>query len=230
MGPLRAAETRKGAHVSIGAGVPGSMAGRAYALLRDRLIMLEIAPGEPINEGLIAEELGFGRTPIREALKRLETDHLVVSFARRGTFATMVDIADLTEISELRRQLEPFAARKAAENHRDLHREAFEHLASTISSINPGDDLDQLLAYDLRVHRLIYAAAGNPHLEETLVRLDNLSTRIWRLVLGRRSEIAEHIQEHVALLEAILEGRPDDAAAITSEHMKHFEATIRAAL
>ncbi|MFC7401345.1 GntR family transcriptional regulator [Citricoccus sp. GCM10030269] len=209
------------------------MAERAYTSLRDRLIMLEIAPGEPINEGRIADELGFGRTPIREALKRLETDHLVVSYARRGTFATMVDIADLTEISEMRRQLEPLAARKAAKNHLELDREVFERLASDISNISEvvsGDDLDQLLAYDLQVHRLIYAAAGNKHLEETLVRLDNLATRIWRLVLGRLPEIAEHIREHVALLEAILDGRPDDAAAITQEHMKHFETTIRAAL
>ena len=78
--------------------------------------MLEIAPGDPLNEGQLAAELGFGRTPLREALKRLETDHLVVSYPRRGTFATIVDITELAAISEVRQLLEPLAARKAALN------------------------------------------------------------------------------------------------------------------
>ena len=91
-----------------------SLAERAYLQLRERLIMLAIAPGDPINEGLLAAELDIGRTPIREALKRLETDHLVVSYPRRGTFATIVDITELAAISEMRQLLEPLAARKAA--------------------------------------------------------------------------------------------------------------------
>ena len=56
-----------------------SQAEAAYRQLRDKLIMLEIRPGEPINEGQLAAELGFGRTPVREAIKRLEVDHLAVS-------------------------------------------------------------------------------------------------------------------------------------------------------
>ena len=83
-----------------------SMSQRSYEVLRDRLIMLDIAPGDPINEAGLAAELGVGRTPVREALKRLETDHLVVAYPRRGTFATPVDIADLAAISELRAVLE----------------------------------------------------------------------------------------------------------------------------
>ncbi|WP_102160776.1 GntR family transcriptional regulator [Zhihengliuella halotolerans] len=206
------------------------MAERAYRSLRDRLIMLEIAPGDPINEGEIAADLGFGRTPIREALKRLETDHLVISYPRRGTFATIVDIGDLASISEMRRLLEPLAARKAALNTRNIDRAAFEQTAQAIARFSPSDGRELLLEYDLLVHRLIYQSTGNPHLEETLIRLDNLATRIWCLVLGRLPEITENIREHVDLLEAILDGRPDDAERLTSQHIQHFEATIRAAL
>src|SRR4051812_27552518 len=93
-----------------------SLAEQAYRTLRDRLIMLDIAPGDPLNEAQLAAELVFGRTPLREALKRLETDHLVVSYPRRGTFATIVDITELAAISEVRQLLEPLAARKAALN------------------------------------------------------------------------------------------------------------------
>ncbi len=82
--------------------------------IRDRLIMLEIRPSEPIDDDALACSLGVGRTPVREALKRLEGDRLVVTFPRRGTFATGMDITDLAHISEIRVQLEPLAARRAA--------------------------------------------------------------------------------------------------------------------
>jgi DNA-binding GntR family transcriptional regulator len=95
---------------------PGSLAEQAYLALRDRLIMLEIAPGEPLQEGRIAEELGVGRTPVREALKHLELDHLVVTYPRRGTFATTVDITALAAITQVRAALEPVAVRAASTN------------------------------------------------------------------------------------------------------------------
>ncbi|MBA4102924.1 MAG: GntR family transcriptional regulator, partial [Arthrobacter sp.] len=76
-----------------------SQAEAAYRQLRDKLIMLEIRPGEPINEGQVAAELGLGRTPVREAIKRLEVDHLVISYPRRGTFATNVDFTELADVS-----------------------------------------------------------------------------------------------------------------------------------
>src|SRR5690625_2850586 len=94
-----------------------SLSARAYRILLDRLIMLDIQPGEPIMEKQLAEEMGVGRTPLREALKRLESDHLVVTYPRRGTFASQVDVTELAHVSEVRQALEPLAARRAAEIH-----------------------------------------------------------------------------------------------------------------
>src|SRR3712207_57107 len=95
--------------------VATSLADKAYVAIRDRLIMLDIRPGDPIDDDGLAKDLGVGRTPVREALKRLEGDRLVVSYPRRGTFATGMDISDLAHISDIRAQLEPLAARRAAE-------------------------------------------------------------------------------------------------------------------
>src|SRR5919112_5543121 len=91
-----------------------SLADKAYVAIRDQLIMLDIRPNEPIDDDGLAESLGVGRTPVREALKRLEGDRLVMSYPRRGTFATAVDITELAHLSEVREQLEPLAARSAA--------------------------------------------------------------------------------------------------------------------
>ena len=109
---------------------PVSLAEKAYLAVRDQLIMLDIQPGEPIDDEQLATSLGVGRTPVREALKRLEGDRLVVSYPRRGTFATGMDIADLAHISEIRLQLEPLAARRAAERAPRTTRSDFDELAS----------------------------------------------------------------------------------------------------
>ncbi|HET7800636.1 MAG TPA: GntR family transcriptional regulator [Humibacillus xanthopallidus] len=211
--------------------VYGSLAEEAYHLLRDRLVMLDIAPGAPINEAQLAAELGIGRTPIRESLKKLELDHLVVSYPRRGTFATQVDITDLAEISEMRLVLEPLAARRAALMARSDVRAELAAKARQIGSMAGADeDKRALMDYDIDVHRLIYRAAENRHLEETLVRLDNLATRIWCLVLERLPSVSEHITEHVALLEAIVAREPDRAAALAKAHVTHFEKAIRSVL
>jgi DNA-binding GntR family transcriptional regulator len=207
-----------------------SLADHAYLVIRDRLIMLDISPGEPINEGRLAEELGFGRTPVREALKRLETDHLVTSFPRRGTFATTVDITELAAISEIRQQLEPLAARKAALNSRGPLRPTLLKVTEALENLDESRDLRELMEYDLEVHRLIYRAAGNHHLQESLIRLDNLATRIWCMVLDRLPAVSEHILEHRTLLRAILDGDPDRAAALAAEHVRHFEEAVRSAL
>ncbi|GAA1361429.1 GntR family transcriptional regulator [Arthrobacter rhombi] len=207
-----------------------SLAERAYLQLRDRLIMLAIAPGDPINEGLLAAELDIGRTPIREALKRLETDHLVVSYPRRGTFATIVDITELAAISEMRQLLEPLAARKAALHAPGALRRHLAQTAAEIEALDASRERKTLMEYDLEVHRSIYRATENHHLQETLVRLDNLATRIWCLVLDRLPGVVEHIHEHAELLHAIVDGDADRAERLASEHVAHFEASVRAIL
>ncbi len=212
-------------------GTATSLAGRAYEAIRQRLILLGIRPGDPINDVALAAELGVGRTPVREALKRLETDHLVVSYARRGTFATVVDVTELGAISDLRKLLEPHAARRAAENASPSMRAELRARAAEIRRLDlADDDRDGFLTEDMAVHRLIYAAAGNPHLQDVLIRYDNLATRIWCLVIDRLPDLAEHIRGHADLLEAIADGEADLAARLTSEHVSHFEDAIRGVL
>lgn len=208
-----------------------SLAEAAYRQLRDKLIMLEIKPGAPIDDTQLAAELGVGRTPVREAIKRLETDHLVVSYPRRGTFATIVDITELADVSDIRELLEPLAARRAAMNASAEMRSELREVARTISGIDAVPrDKRELMRYDLTVHRLIYRAAGNPHLEETLIRYDNLATRIWCLVLDKVPSVAGHITEHVRMLEAVADGDAELAAKLALEHVSSFEKTIRKVL
>ncbi|MFF5958039.1 FCD domain-containing protein [Streptomyces luteogriseus] len=83
---------------------------------------------------------------------------------------------------------------------------------------------------DLQVHRAVYAAAHNPYPEDTLVRHDNLATRIWCLFLDRPSDMAGHVGEHGPLIEASVAGEPERAARLARGHVEGFEQAIRAAI
>ncbi|MGI5500249.1 GntR family transcriptional regulator [Lentzea sp. CA-135723] len=204
-----------------------SLTEQAYAVLRDRLVMLEIKPGEPINEDRLRTELGVGRTPIREALKRLEQERLVVAFPRRGTFATDVNISDLSHISEVRRTLEPLAAAAAAERATGEDRARLTDLRSQLDTTPTGSNTE-LLRADVGVHRAIYGCVHNPFLEDTLISYDNLATRIWCVFLPRLSGMAGHVDEHVPLLTAIIDGDAKKAGELASQHVVGFERAIRA--
>lgn len=91
-------------------------------------------------------------------------------------------------------------------------------------------DADALMRLDLQVHRAIYAATHNPYLEDTLVRHDNLATRIWCLFVERMSDMAGHVEEHGPLIEAIVAGDPAKAARLARQHVEGFERAIREAI
>ena len=212
---------------------PASLAEQAYLALRDRLIMLEIAPGEPLQEGRIAEELGVGRTPVREAIKHLELDHLVVTYPRRGTFATTVDITALAAITQGRAALEPVAVRAAAANQDPSARAALEESLRSLDALEAepeAADPRHALQVDVGVHRAIYHACGNVYLAETLLRLDNLSTRIWCVAMHRLPGLTSHVTELREMLDAMLAGDDDRAAELVAQHVAEFESSIRTVL
>src|SRR5579875_900269 len=117
------------------------LADRAYAELRDRIVTLRIPPGAPIDEDELGRELGIGRTPVREAIKRLALENLVTVFPRRGTFASEINITERAELHDLLGELDRSRG---------------------------SDDTAALMELDTRVHRFIHRCAGNPYLETTL--------------------------------------------------------------
>jgi DNA-binding GntR family transcriptional regulator len=138
-----------------------------------------------------------------------------------------VDMTDLADISEIRKQLEPVAASRAARTASADMRERLAALAEEIPTFDDGEGSRELLRKDMHVHRAIYRAANNPHLEDILVSLDSHATRIWCLFLDRLPGVGEHVREHVSLLKAIVDGDEETAAALTLEHIEGFEQAIR---
>jgi DNA-binding GntR family transcriptional regulator len=207
----------------------GLLADRAYAALRDRIVSLRIAPGAPINEDALGRELEMGRTPVREAIKRLALENLVTVFPRRGTFASEINITDLAHISDVRGQLEGHAAFRAAERLTGAQRAELEVLLGRIDDAD-GPPREELMRLDAEIHRFVHRCTANPYLEETLARYFNLSLRIWYLVLDRLPHLTERVHDHRALLEAIRDGEADRARGIAAEHVGTFAREIRSVL
>jgi DNA-binding GntR family transcriptional regulator len=206
------------------------LADRAYADLRDRIVTLRIAPGAPIDEDALGRELEIGRTPVREAIKRLALENLVTVFPRRGTFASEINITDLADISDVRMQLEGHAAYRAAQRITPGQRAELDELVHELASSQGSDDVEGMMALDARIHRFVHRCAGNPYLEETLGRYLNLSLRIWHLVLDRLPHLFARVHEHDDLLQAIAAGEAEQARDILAEHIETFEREIRSVL
>ena len=205
------------------------LADRAYVELRDQIVTLALPPGAPLNEDALGRELGLGRTPIREAIKRLALENLVAVYPRRGTFVCEINITDLAHISDVRVELESHAAYRAAERLTDAQRAELDALLGELAQPDGAAAAD-LMDLDARIHRFVYRCAGNPYLRETLERYLNLSLRIWYLVLGRLPHLFERVHEHGELLCAIRDGDAQRARAIAADHVATFEREIRGVL
>jgi DNA-binding GntR family transcriptional regulator len=200
----------------------------AYSRILERIVSLEMRPGSVVNEARLREELGIGRTPIREALQRLARENLVRSIPHRGTFVTDVNITDLARITEVRVVLEAHAARLAAEKLAPADRAEIEGLLDMVAG--PVTDQHELMRLDQLIHRTVYRAARNPFLEATLERYFNLSLRLWYLVLDHGVRLREAVDEHAELLRAILAGDGELAETIMRRHVTGFEREIRKVL
>jgi DNA-binding GntR family transcriptional regulator len=207
----------------------GLVAERAYLELRDRIVTLRLAPGTVLREDELMREMELGRTPLREAVKRLALESLVSVQPRRGTFVSEVDAADIVNITEVRAELEGFAALLAALRMDADARTAARALLHEVEELNGPDDQEWLMRFDERIHRFVWEATGNPHLIDTLERYFTHSLRIWYLVLDRVPGLGHSVHDQNHLLEALLDRNGNRARNIMREHVLAFQREILAA-
>ncbi len=202
---------------------------KAYQLIREKIITLELPPLSAINEQELMEDLQVGRTPIREALQRLASENLVLSAPRRGMFVAEISITDLQKIFEARMALEGFCARLAAQRATAFQLQQMETVVEGLTSV-PEDDGRSLMIIDEQFHELLYEAADNEFLANTLRRLHALSCRLWYLVLDRLGDVRGAMEQPIDIMQA-LRAR-DEAAAeqLLQQHVFEFQQRIKAVL
>lgn len=215
----------------MGQGVPvhRTLAERAYEQLRELIISAQLAPGQLIDEERMIERIGIGRTPLREAMRRLRSEGLLEIYPHRGTFVPEVTVRDLRQISEARRVLEGYAAARAAESTARQFRETLIAARAELQAFDD-DGAERLLDIDARMHEAIYQAMDNRYIEQTLKQYFTLSQRMWNYVLPRLQVMKPHVDEHLELLSAVLDHDAQRAHDLAVLHVTHFEEAVLAAL
>jgi DNA-binding GntR family transcriptional regulator len=188
-------------------------------------VTLALPPGTALVEDALMKELGIGRTPLREAIKRLALENLVEVRPRRGTYVTEVNVADMVHITEVRAELEAHAAQLAAVRMDATHRAEAEALLEALDRLDPEDSV-ALMRIDERVHRLAWEAAGNPYLLDTLEGYFALSLRIWYLVLDRVPGLWTAVHDQREMIQALLARDGPRARARMREHVLEFQREI----
>ena len=206
-----------------------SHAEQAYYAIRSLIVTLDLAPGSVVSEQDLMARLELGRTPVREALRRLAQERLVEVYPRRGIFVAPVDARNLASLSEVRSVLEPLAAKLAAERLAEADRAELDALIAELTDLHDPQER-RLMEVDQRIHHFVYRASHNEFLAAALDEHYMHALRIWFLALDRVSHLEDAILEHRAILEAIRDGDATRAASVMSTHVDGFEGSIRRSL
>jgi uncharacterized 2Fe-2S/4Fe-4S cluster protein (DUF4445 family)/DNA-binding GntR family transcriptional regulator len=201
---------------------------QAYQLIRERIITLEMAPGAPINDTHLADDLKIDLVAVQEALRHLAHDQLVILTPRQehGTYVAQLDRADLGQLSQVRLTLEALSARLAAELATEEDLALLESLRQEQATI-PSEDRQRLFDLDHRFHQAITRAARNRYLTDTLERFFGLSRRLWYLAWPHIDFLPAAVSEHLELTEAIAAGDGGRAAQLMHDHVESFYNKFR---
>lgn len=192
----------------------------AYDALRERILGGELEPGSVLNQAVLARAIGISTTPLREALRRLKVEGLVELDAHRDARVTDLTAQEATDLLEVRRSLDPLAARLAAERRTTAEIRTMRDALSHVSPLHGDVGVDDLLAHR-RFHAAIYNASHNELLVTTLDGLWDRADRYRRLSLQTptQDQSACAAAEHRALLERVVAGDADGAFAAMQQHV-----------
>lgn len=201
-----------------------NLADDAFEKIEQMIVLQEIPPGSLISEKQLTEATGIGRTPVREALQRLARDRMVEIHPQRGVLVPPSSIEAQLKLLELRRNLEPFAVRLAADRATQSERERAAALKerASVKSI-PLEDFPEFLR---NAHDLIVAAAHNEFLAVAMAPLQGLSRRFWFSHLSDPvADVTEAAALHADVLGAIAEGeatRATEASLALNDYLVAF--------
>ncbi|WP_157535403.1 GntR family transcriptional regulator [Nocardia inohanensis] len=197
--------------------VPGSLRNHAYTTIKQRIVGVELRPGQRLVERDLAAELEVSRIPLREALRMLAAERLVLLVPGKGALVAPFTPTDVRDLFDVREALEPLAARlaaaKAGPETLPLLRTALEAARAATAS----GDLRRIATANAAFHAAIVELAGNPLLSAQMRPLDALTEWLFHLTNAR--DAAEQRSEHETMYELIATGRSEDAAASAFAHV-----------
>lgn len=197
-----------------------------FNTLRQAILTGEFLPGERLMEVSLANRLGVSRTPVREAIRKLELEGLVVMVPRRGAQVASITISDLKDVLEVRCELEEFAAKLACERITELEKTTLKEATEAFENAIKKKDLKLIAEMDVKFHDVIFDATKNRRL---LQMVNNLREQMYRYRIEYIKDFDYHetlVNEHRKIMESIISGDIDTAKATMREHIYNQELIV----
>lgn len=197
-----------------------------YEELKRQILVGEIAPGTRMMEVDLAEEMGVSRTPVREAIRKLEKEGLVTIEPRRGAYASDISIKDILDVLEVRQTLEGMAASLAARKVTEEEKQDFIRANAAYKAAILSGNTDEIIKNDEYFHQLIVNYSDNKTLTQLLSQVQELALRFRYIYYDDFSRYERMPKEHEEIEEAILSGDIAKAKIVAEEHVAHLKEFV----
>lgn len=197
-----------------------------YEELKRQILVGEIAPGTRMMEVDLAEEMGVSRTPVREAIRKLEKEGLVTIEPRRGAYASDISIKDILDVLEVRQNLEGMAASLAARKVTEEEKQDFIRANAAYKAAILSGNTDEIIKNDEYFHQLIVNYSDNKTLTQLLSQVQELALRFRYIYYDDFSRYERMPKEHEEIEEAILSGDIAKAKIVAEEHVAHLKEFV----
>jgi len=197
-----------------------------FNTLREAIIIGELKPGERLMEVQLAEKMGVSRTPVREAIRKLELEGLVDMVPRKGAHVADLSVKDIMDVLEVRASLDGLATALSASRITEDELKELKHVQTQFISYVEKDNLNGSIKKDVEFHDIIYKSSRNDRLIQIINNLREQVLRFRVIYLKDFSSSKEIIKEHAEILEAISSRNPEAAQKTAQKHIKNQEETI----
>ena len=194
--------------------------------IRQAIIDGTFSPGERLMEIQLADEMGVSRTPVREAIRKLELEGFVVMIPRRGTYVANISIKDINDVYEIRICLDVLAAGLAAERITEEELEDLKKLLVEIGTHVADYNLEKIVEVDTAFHDILYTASRNERLRNIISNLREQITGIRGTSMNYPGRLADTMAEHRLLVERIAARDVEGAQAAARVHLENAEQTL----
>ncbi len=190
-----------------------------YEELKRQIMVGEIAPGTRMMEVELADEMGVSRTPVREAIRKLEKEGLVSIELRRGAYASDISIKDMVDVLEVRQDLEGMAAALASVRITEEEKENLEKIVQDYTDAVEAGKISEIIKHDEAFHKYIVSISGNKTLVQMVSQVQDLALRFRYIYYDDFSRFKNQPLEHHRIVDAIFAADADLARAEAESHL-----------
>jgi DNA-binding GntR family transcriptional regulator len=197
-----------------------------FDAIKEAILTGRLKPGERLMEVQLAEEMGVSRTPVREAIRKLELEGLVVMVPRKGAYVSGLTLKDVAEVFEIRSSLEGLAATLAAERITEDEIKSLDKILSDITQASEKGDTETVIKKDMEFHQVLFSASRNQRLAQIINNLKEQIDRFRIQSFSNPVRVKSVLSEHKGIIDAIKQGDAENAEKLAKAHIYEVEYNV----